>query len=195
MPSATPVRASPDKAEAILAAALDLFVDRGFHGTAVPAVANRAGVGAGTIYRYFVNKEALVNAVYQKWKTAVARFVFEGHVPTAPARDQFHEFVSRIAEFALTHPKAFAFLELHNHQSYLDADSRAAEQRVIDIATGLITNLQEKRLVKPIDPALVMGIVYWALVGVIRNAWEGKLTLDDACLAHTEQCLWEAIRY
>ena len=61
-----------DKREAILDAALDLFAQRGFHGTAVPAVAERARVGAGTIYRYFASKEALVNAVYQRHKSAVA---------------------------------------------------------------------------------------------------------------------------
>ena len=59
-----------DKEEAILAAALELFAERGFYGTAVPAVAQRAGVGAGTIYRYFDNKEALVNVLYRRWKQA-----------------------------------------------------------------------------------------------------------------------------
>ena len=45
-----------DKADAILAAALNLFVERGFHGTSVLSVAERAGVAAGTIYHYFVAK-------------------------------------------------------------------------------------------------------------------------------------------
>ena len=44
----------------------ELFTERGFHGTAMPLVAERAGVAAGTIYRYFDSKEALVDAVFQK---------------------------------------------------------------------------------------------------------------------------------
>ena len=51
-----------------MAAALELFVERGFYGTAVPEIAERAGVGAGTIYRYFESKEALVNALYREQK-------------------------------------------------------------------------------------------------------------------------------
>ena len=47
-----------DKREAVLGAALELFVERGFHGTTVPEIAERAGVGAGTIYRHFASKEA-----------------------------------------------------------------------------------------------------------------------------------------
>ena len=57
-----------DKREAITAAALELFVERGFYGTAVPEIADLAGVGAGTIYRYFESKEALVNAIYREQK-------------------------------------------------------------------------------------------------------------------------------
>src|SRR5689334_15289154 len=57
-----------DKREAILAAALELFVERGFYGTAVPEIAERAGVGAGTIYRYFESKETLVNELYREQK-------------------------------------------------------------------------------------------------------------------------------
>ena len=58
--------AAKEKHQKILSAALELFANRGFHGTAVPDVAKLAGVGAGTIYRYFENKEALVNAVYHR---------------------------------------------------------------------------------------------------------------------------------
>ena len=55
------------KHEAILDAALALFVERGYHGTAVPAIAERAGVAAGTIYHHFESKEQLVNAVFELW--------------------------------------------------------------------------------------------------------------------------------
>ena len=37
---------SSPKKEAILAAALALFAERGFHGTAVPLIADKAKVGA-----------------------------------------------------------------------------------------------------------------------------------------------------
>jgi AcrR family transcriptional regulator len=49
-----------DKREAILRAALELFSERGFYGTAVPLIAERAKVATGTIYRHFKDKESLV---------------------------------------------------------------------------------------------------------------------------------------
>lgn len=46
--------------EAILRAALALFIDQGFEGMSVEAVATRAGVGKATIYRRWRSKEELV---------------------------------------------------------------------------------------------------------------------------------------
>lgn len=47
----------------LLAAALDLFVERGFAATRLEDVAARAGVSKGTLYLYFESKEDLFKAV------------------------------------------------------------------------------------------------------------------------------------
>jgi AcrR family transcriptional regulator len=190
-----PARADEgDKRAAILGAALELFVERGYYGTAVPTVAERAGVGAGTIYRYFRSKEDLVNALYRQCKNALAMHVLVGIAPQAPPREQFHQLWSRLADFFRKNPGIFSFLELHHHQSYLDEESRAMERRVLDLATSFVARLQAARVVKPISPEVVMAIVYWSFVGLGRCAQEGRLTLSDDNLAAAEQCVWEAIR-
>lgn len=50
----------------LLAAALDLFVERGFAATRLEDVAKRAGVSKGTLYLYFNNKEDLFKAVVRE---------------------------------------------------------------------------------------------------------------------------------
>lgn len=50
----------------LLAAALDLFVERGYAATRLDDVAARAGVTKGTLYLYFENKEALFKAVIEQ---------------------------------------------------------------------------------------------------------------------------------
>ena len=50
---------STARREAILAAALDEFSERGFEATRLDDVANRAGIAKGTIYLYFRDKESL----------------------------------------------------------------------------------------------------------------------------------------
>lgn len=55
-----------NKQEDIFDAAIQLFAERGYDGTTIPMIAEKAKVGAGTIYRYFENKEALVNSLFTK---------------------------------------------------------------------------------------------------------------------------------
>ena len=50
----------------LIAAALDLFVERGFAATKLDEVAARAGVSKGTLYLYFSSKEELFKAVIQQ---------------------------------------------------------------------------------------------------------------------------------
>ncbi len=69
----------------LLAAALDLFVERGYAATRLDEVAARAGVSKGTLYLYFENKEELFKAVVREnmvpqladAEELIARF--EGH--------------------------------------------------------------------------------------------------------------------
>lgn len=183
-----------DKREAILDAALELFVERGFWGTAVPEIAERAGVGAGTIYRYFESKEALVNAIYRQQKVRFSSSVLENFPPSVTTREQFRTIWMRMAAFATKNPSAFVFLELHHHASYLDAESRAVEQRMLEVITAVVNAAQQRRELKPGSPRLLMGVVMGAFVGVIRSCLDFGQPLDDADWAFAEQCVWEAIR-
>lgn len=50
----------------LLAAALDLFVEKGYAATRVEEVAQRAGVSKGTLFLYFASKEELFKAVVRE---------------------------------------------------------------------------------------------------------------------------------
>ena len=66
-PAAAPRRRRKDARPAeVLAAALELFVDKGYAATRLEDVAARAGVAKGTLYLYFDSKEALFRAVVEQ---------------------------------------------------------------------------------------------------------------------------------
>jgi AcrR family transcriptional regulator len=52
--------------ERVLEAALGVFSEKGFHVATMDEVAERAGVGKGTLYRYFANKETLFNELVRQ---------------------------------------------------------------------------------------------------------------------------------
>lgn len=195
LPRLEPRRNAPtDKREAIMTAALELFVERGFFGTAVPEVAERARVGAGTIYRYFDSKEALVNEIYREQKMMMVSALLDGFPADAPAREMFRTLWTRMAEFVTAHPKGFWFCELHHHAPYLDPESIAVEQRSTDLVVAFLLRAQARGEIKKLSPYMQIGLVMGAFIGVVRWACERKLVMTPELWAAAEQCAWESIR-
>lgn len=59
--------------EALLDAALTLFLAQGVEGTTVAQIAARAGVATGTVYLYVGGKEALIAALRARFREAMGR--------------------------------------------------------------------------------------------------------------------------
>src|SRR5919109_4379653 len=80
--------------EEIIAAALEVFSDRGYAATKLEDVARRAGVTKGTIYLYFANKEALFKALIRE---TIVPVIEQGEQLaksfTGSARDLFEKLV------------------------------------------------------------------------------------------------------
>jgi AcrR family transcriptional regulator len=183
-----------DKRECILAAALELFAEKGFHGTAVPEIAERGGVAAGTIYRYFESKDAIVNALFQRLKSqllaaVMADFPFQGQ-----ARTQIHHFVTSVLEFARRHPLAFKFLELHHHAPYLDDKSREMEASVIAMANEFVAHQERAKVLRKAPDGMLAALVWGALIGFVRAGWEKRADTSEKSEAAFEQALWDAVR-
>jgi len=183
----------PDRRESIMEAALDCFVERGFYGTAMPQIAEKAGVAAGTIYHYFDSKEALVNALYRSWKPVVAQRVFMKFPQDASVREQFRVMWHEMIAFAMEEPRAFAFIELHNHASYLDAESVAVDRNLKDFARGVIQLAQTQGLIKPVDATVLMELSFGAFVGMMRAHWERRIELTPEVIAKAEEACWDTV--
>jgi TetR/AcrR family transcriptional regulator, repressor of fatR-cypB operon len=182
------------KRETILNAALQLFTERGFHGTAMPLVAELAGVGAGTIYRYFESKEALVNTLYRDWKLFQITTILKDVPAETPLREQFRIYWKRLVAFAAEFPTAFGFLELHFHAPYLDAESRAVEEQGHNALVGFFQHCHQQQIVKELPVEMLGAIVWGAYVGLIKASRTGCFQLTQDIIDKAEACCWEAIR-
>jgi TetR/AcrR family transcriptional regulator, repressor of fatR-cypB operon len=191
MPSRS--KTEPNKRAAILEAALELFVERGFYGTAVPLLAQRANVGAGTIYRYFENKEALVNALYREWKEALGEHVLRDFPAAAAPREQFTHAWQRLCGFVSEHPRVYAFLELHHHAPYLDDSSRAVEERIFVFAHAILARAQGSGVVRRGPPSVLLALLQGAFVGLVRFHREGRVAWTTEALETSEQAVWDLI--
>ena len=179
-----------DKADLILGAALELFEHQGFDGTAVPELARKAGVGTGTIYRYFDTKEALLNALYQRWKTAYNDSVLAPFESGLSIRERFGLYWRRMTGFARSEPRAIRFMEMHHHAAYLDAKSREMSQRYLQVATAFVDEGVREGVLKALPPEMAAVLMWGALIGLMKMF----PNLDDTMVAQVEACLWDAVR-
>jgi TetR/AcrR family transcriptional regulator, repressor of fatR-cypB operon len=181
--------------EALLDAALEAMAERGFHGTSVPELAERAGVGAATMYRHFEGKEALANAVYQHAKRRFATQLWQGFPPGLAVRKALREVWRRMAAIAVRQPSLLVFLELQHHATYLTAESVAAcEALVMEPLQALIRRGQAEGVIRAGEPAFLIAFLWGAFLGVLKTALDQDGRVDEEALLRAESLAWAAVR-
>lgn len=179
-----------EKREAILRAALELFGVRGYHGTAVPEVAQLAEVGAGTIYRYFSSKEALVNAVFQQAKSRLKDALLQDLQFDVPHRQVFSQLWSRLTSFAQAFPLEFRFLELHDHLPYLDEESRNLEAQVLAPIWAYCVVARHNQVARDMPAEALMALIWGAFVGLFKAEHSGYIQLNEEIISKAEEACW-----
>jgi AcrR family transcriptional regulator len=190
MSAAPSQRPAGGKRDAILRAALELFAERSFDGTPMPLVAARAGVGAGTVYRYFESKDALGNAVFRDCKESLGRVLVEEVPAGLPAREHFRRLWRGLARYAAAHPAAFHFLELQHHEDYLDAESRAASAALSERVVAWLREAQRVGAVREGPPEQLIALALGAFVGLVKDSYAGRFAFDETAVVRGEEAVW-----
>lgn len=117
--------------QAILAAAMDLFAERGYEQTSIGALARVAGIGKGTIYGYFHTKEDIFLAFCEEEIDFAFRTLAERSDPDAPLIEQLvtlfmtqFRFVTRNREFGRILVREMAFPPALNSPRARELDNR-----------------------------------------------------------------------
>ena len=151
-------RNKQEKRERIVAAARTLFSRRGFAATTTAQIAERAEIGAGTLFLYFASKDELLVAIFREQMDAVVR----GALATLPKRGslldelvhvygamiEFHE---RDPELARSFVKEMLFVSGKNRAAvfeYIDGlDAQLAARIVLRQERGELDAAAPARLV------------------------------------------------
>jgi AcrR family transcriptional regulator len=194
--SATPRRDGEATRQKLLRAALELYTTVGFRDATTPAIAARAGVAEGTIYRHFSGKEDLLNAVYraaQRWALGVIADA-EGDHHTARAPDRLQRIARRLLEAADHDPAGARMVLQFRDDRYLDDKSRDAAREVRGALQQVVVAGKSDGLVRagPADlwVAVWLAVVAFAVERVCTKEW----TPDNPQAAQTVEAAWNAIR-
>ncbi|GLW52733.1 HTH-type transcriptional repressor FatR [Kitasatospora phosalacinea] len=194
--SVTPKR--PDLDRLLIDSALALFAERTYEGTQMPAVAQHAGVGVGSIYRYFPSKEALGNAAFRHAKRTLldtlAGALADGG-PTGTAREEFARFWRGFTRYASAHPDAFVFLEHQQHDTFLDPESRALADELHRLAADFIERGQRGGAIRDGDAEQLVGLALGAFTGLVKlvRPAGGLDALPAEDLDRAEAAVWDLL--
>jgi TetR/AcrR family transcriptional regulator, repressor of fatR-cypB operon len=179
----------------LLRAALDLYTSIGFRATTTPAIAARAGVAEGTIYRHFSGKEHLLNEVYreaQRWGTTLVTQGEPGE-ESLQAQERLQRVGRRLLEGAARDPARLRMLLRTRDDQHLDESSIEAAREFRRLVQQIVAKGKTDGPVRS-GPADLWAEIWLALVAfaaerVGSREWDPEspevgMTLDAA---------WDAI--
>jgi AcrR family transcriptional regulator len=167
-PRKSPVQArSTNSVNAILEATIQVLLDVGKERLTTTRVAQRAGVSVGTLYQYFPNKSALLQAALRNHLESVAEALEEvcRKERTSPLPQLVTRLVDTFLEAKMKDLKAST--ALYSVSSDVDG-SRIAREVGARINKTIVGVLAAAREPLGKDPRLVASLIQGAMAGVSR---------------------------
>ena len=182
-----------DKKAAALQAALELIAEQGFHGAPMSQIAERAGIGVGTIYRYFANKDDLINALYIEIKTRITRYVLEDYSEELPVREGFLRLFGGIVRYCAEHPAELSFAEQYENSPLITTATREEGARLAGPLNNLFRRAASQGILKELPPEMCAALIYGAVISLVKLYLSGKVQMDDAGLDAGLKAIWDMI--
>jgi TetR/AcrR family transcriptional regulator, repressor of fatR-cypB operon len=183
-----------NKRENILQSALAFFAERGFDATTIPMIANDAKVGAGTIYRYFENKEVLVNTLFQYYVELFTNTLVEEYPSDRNIRDQFHHLFQGMVRFTNEHEHALYFIKTHNAAYFLDETSREQFEKLLEILRNFLDKGKEEEKIRDLPSTALIAIIFGGFLELHKLIRAGEIDASEELLEGVEESCWDAVR-
>jgi AcrR family transcriptional regulator len=172
---------------ALIRATTELVAEAGYHGATTKAIAERAGVSEGTIYRHFPDKKALFAAAVMAGQRDVTEWMEQlpGRAGSAPVIELLAETLtqlSRLREAVLpleeASPHVMRPVEDLSREELVDA-LRSTGGPPLLLADFLAAEQRLGRLRSDLDPARTAVMLLAAFLGVQTSPLAGSKGLDE----------------
>lgn len=186
-----------EKRDEIVRAALEIIAEHGFHGAPMAMIADQAGVGAGTIYRYFENKDVLITELYRELEERIYTAVLAGYAPDKPIRERFIYLGTAVLGYFIANPLDFRYLEQYHNSPYGVAcrrDKLMGEREERDIYRELFEEGVEQQVVKDFPLVVLFALTFGPLLAVARDHILNFIVLDDDLILRTIEACWDGVK-
>ncbi|HEU5199175.1 MAG TPA: TetR/AcrR family transcriptional regulator [Ktedonobacterales bacterium] len=166
--------ADPQRREAILRAAREVFLERGYSEARLSDIASRAGIVPSTLYLYFASKEEMVQAVAGNIRQKTVQAV----LPTLQhlrGREDVAQLVHTLFAPIAEDPDLFRLVQLDTGLRGVRLHpSRPAHGPLFQEVASVLAAQMEGGFIRRYDPAALLD----TLVGLFRWMVEAYATLE-----------------
>lgn len=191
-------RATAERRQSILQAALRCFADGGVDEVSIDALRRRSGASTGSIYHHFGNKDGVVAALYRSIYDDYQRGLLESLRTVDAARDFVRGIVLYHVRWAAGNPLLARYLHEVRRSSALSGikDELRRSTRELLRRLGIALNRYVDagdiaRLPRQLYPPLIIGPSH----EVIRHTLSGRGRLHlDAVAEQLADAAWQSLR-
>jgi AcrR family transcriptional regulator len=184
-----------DKKDLIINAALKLFVDNGFHGTATSKIAQEAGVATGTLFQYFKTKDELVIALYIHIKNELTAFILKNTAENADIKETIKSQILSSLFWALDNAIKFRFIQQFHTSPYIGQVEQEVLHKQVEPHLTLIQKGIKQGVLKPLPADLVYSLMSNQVFGLYQFVTSKKLSKarQQETIETTFEMLWDML--
>jgi AcrR family transcriptional regulator len=151
----------------ILDAALELFVSDGYDAASVAAIARRAGIATGTVYRHFPSKDHLLEAIHQEFHQRLAQSALQAGTDMLAEMDHGKRFETLELAERFMHALGRCVRDNRAHCVVIcrywprlqDAESQSEDRRLIDLIATIIEQGTRRGVAHASDPEMAARFI------------------------------------
>jgi len=186
-----------NKRDDILQAALEIISEHGFHGAPMSTIAEKAGVGAGTIYCYFKSKDELIIEINRILEEKMLLAMEKNYPFNKDIKKRFFHLYNTVFTYLINHPVHFRFLEQYFYSPY---GVSVHKERIVgsvgepNILQKLVKQGIKQRVIKDIPLFMHFALAFGPIIILARNHVLGLVELDNVQINQAIEAVWDAIK-
>ncbi|MBI9044004.1 MAG: TetR/AcrR family transcriptional regulator [Anaerolineaceae bacterium] len=182
-----------DKRKAILESTLQLISERGFHDTPMSLVAKESGVAAGTIYRYFDNKEALINELFIELKGALLQAAVVDIDEQDKPRKMLEKIWRNIFNYCIQNLEAMRFIEQFHNSPFQTPEIQTAVDKYYEPWIIQFETFVHKGIFRDIPFEMYTAFTYDLIIAFAKRHLNGTLIMDEQNMKLAFNASWDLI--
>ena len=184
-----------DKRKLILETTLNLITDYGFHATPISLITQHAGVGAGTIYRYFDNKEHLINELFTAIKKRVIKAMLQDYREEGSYKERFKHLWRNLIQYCIANPKEFQFVEQYRYAPFVSNMTREETFIILGPIMQFFIESKRAKAMKDLPLYTIIALLYGPIVSLAKLHLDHNQQLTEERIDQASEACWDAVSY